>query len=266
MKRFLLSASAVALLALPAIASAQGYDNQRDSRDNRSTPARSAPARQAPSSRPAARQSNGGAYRNAPAQRSFAPARPSYTLGRANQNYGSQGGPGRSPVYRASPNQPFQRPANTQAWRNLPQGQLGRGRVQQGGAGWQGNGRLADGNRGGNWNRGGQGWNGGGQGWNRGGGDGWWRGRQGFGNYEGRRDGEWFAPGWGYYRPDPYYADYSWGVGVFVPFGLRSYYVEDPYAYGLDAAPYGYRWIFLDNQMVLIDVRTGVIVQTAGAY
>ena len=96
--------------------------------------------------------------------------------------------------------------------------------------------------------------------------DGWWRGHRGFDGYQGRRDGFWFAPGYGYYQPDPRWYDYDWEIGVSVPYGLRSYYINDPYAYDLPPAPYGCAWIFLGNEMVLIDIRSGQIVQIAGEY
>ena len=51
-----------------------------------------------------------------------------------------------------------------------------------------------------------------------------------------------------------------------MPYELRSYYIDDPYDYGLYPAPYGYRWIYLGDQLVLIDQRSGRIVQIAGSY
>jgi Ni/Co efflux regulator RcnB len=97
-------------------------------------------------------------------------------------------------------------------------------------------------------------------------GQGWWRGQRGFERYEGRRDGFWFAPGYGYYRPDPRWYGYDWEIGVSVPYELRSYYISDPYAYDLPPAPYGCAWIYLGNELVMIDVQSGQIVQIAGQY
>jgi Ni/Co efflux regulator RcnB len=94
----------------------------------------------------------------------------------------------------------------------------------------------------------------------------WWRGRTGFNGYYGHRAGFWFAPGWGYYQVDPRWYDFDWAVGAVVPYELQSYAISDPYAYGLPPAPYGCEWIFLGDQIALIDLSSGQIVQIAGAY
>jgi Ni/Co efflux regulator RcnB len=124
-------------------------------------------------------------------------------------------------------------------------------------------------NSGGNWrnNNGGNWRNNNGGNWRQGQrSEGWWRGQRGFEGYGGRRDGYWYAPGRGYYQPDPRWLGFDWEVGVAVPFELRSYYVNDPYDYGLPPAPYGCAWIYLDNQIVLIDLRTGRILQMGYGY
>jgi Ni/Co efflux regulator RcnB len=51
-----------------------------------------------------------------------------------------------------------------------------------------------------------------------------------------------------------------------VPYNLRGYYVNDPYDYGLPPAPYGCAWIFLGDQIVLIDMNSGEIIQIADSY
>jgi Ni/Co efflux regulator RcnB len=89
----------------------------------------------------------------------------------------------------------------------------------------------------------------------------WWRGRPEFRDYAGERAGYWYAPGRGYYRPDPRWYAYHWAVGAYVPFELRGYYVADPYFYGLAPAPYGLRYIHLHNHIALIDVHNGRIVR-----
>jgi len=94
----------------------------------------------------------------------------------------------------------------------------------------------------------------------------WWRGRRGFEGYAGHRNGFWFAPGWGYYQVDPRWYGYDWSIGVVVPYELRSYYVSDPYDYGLPPAPYGTAWVFLGDEIVLIDLQSGEIIQIAGSY
>jgi Ni/Co efflux regulator RcnB len=94
----------------------------------------------------------------------------------------------------------------------------------------------------------------------------WWRGRHGFERYRGHRYGFWFAPGWGYYQVDPQWYGYDWEVGVEVPYNLRGYYVDDPYDYGLPPAPYGCAWIYLGDEIVLIDLNSGEILQIADSY
>ncbi|MDO1560329.1 RcnB family protein [Brevundimonas sp. 2R-24] len=87
----------------------------------------------------------------------------------------------------------------------------------------------------------------------------WWRGRSEFRHYNGRRSGYWYAPGYGYHRVEPRYYGYRWRRGAVVPYAYRSYYVRDPYFYGLRPAPRGYRWVHVDNDIVLIALATGVI-------
>ena len=94
----------------------------------------------------------------------------------------------------------------------------------------------------------------------------WWRGRSGFNGYYGRREGYWFAPGRGYYRVDPRWWGFDWVVGAVVPYDLQSYVITDPWDYGLPAPPYGCEWIFLGDQIVLIDLGSGQILEIAGAY
>ena len=46
----------------------------------------------------------------------------------------------------------------------------------------------------------------------------------------------------------------------------RGYYVDDPYDYGLPPAPYGCAWIYLGDEIVLIDLNSGEILQIADSY
>ncbi|MBX7247906.1 MAG: RcnB family protein [Caulobacteraceae bacterium] len=95
--------------------------------------------------------------------------------------------------------------------------------------------------------------------WDRGRRD-WWRGRDEFRGYNGRRNGYYFAPGYGYYRADPRYYNHRWNRGSYLPQSYRRYYVQDPYFYGLRPAPYGYRWVYVDNDLVLVSIATGLIL------
>lgn len=87
----------------------------------------------------------------------------------------------------------------------------------------------------------------------------WWRGRGDFRDYRGARSGYWYAPSYGYYRVEPRYQSYRWQRGHYLPHAYRSYYVRDPYAYGLRQAPRGYRYVHAGNDIVLVAVATGLI-------
>lgn len=95
----------------------------------------------------------------------------------------------------------------------------------------------------------------------------WWQGRADFNGYNGRRDGYWYAPGYGYRQVDRRWAGRRWSRGSVVPYGYRNYYVQDPYFYNLRPARYGQRWVYVDNNLVLMAVATGLIIDVvAGAY
>jgi Ni/Co efflux regulator RcnB len=51
-----------------------------------------------------------------------------------------------------------------------------------------------------------------------------------------------------------------WAVGAYLPNSFWSYGI-DPYAYGLGAAPWGYHWVLVDDEALLIQDGTGAIVQ-----
>lgn len=83
-----------------------------------------------------------------------------------------------------------------------------------------------------------------------------WRGRNEWRDYRGARTGYWYAPGYGY---RPVIRGNVWRQGGYVPRAYRSYYVQDPYYYGLRAAPPGQRWVYADGNFVLMAVATGLI-------
>ncbi len=89
----------------------------------------------------------------------------------------------------------------------------------------------------------------------------WMQQRREFQAYGGRRTGFWFAPGYGYVRVDPRFSGYGWRVGGIVPWQLRNYAVADPWFYGVEPAPPGFRWVWLDNNLALINLRSGAIVR-----
>jgi Ni/Co efflux regulator RcnB len=85
-----------------------------------------------------------------------------------------------------------------------------------------------------------------------------WRDRSEWRGYRGVRRGYWYAPGYGYQRVDPRYRS-AWRRGGYVPPVYRTYYVQDPYYYGLRAPPPGHRWVYADNNFVLMALTTGLI-------
>ena len=85
-----------------------------------------------------------------------------------------------------------------------------------------------------------------------------WRNRAEWRSYRGARAGYWYAPGYGYRPVDRRYA-HGWRRGGYVPVAYRNYYVQDPYYYGLPAAPRGQRWVYADGNFVLMAMATGLI-------
>ncbi|RAK64875.1 RcnB family protein [Phenylobacterium kunshanense] len=83
-----------------------------------------------------------------------------------------------------------------------------------------------------------------------------WRDRSEWRGYRGVRPGYWYAPGYGYH---PVVRGYTWRRGAYVPRAYRSYYVQDPYYYGLRAPPPGHRWVYADGNLVLMALATGLI-------
>ncbi len=90
---------------------------------------------------------------------------------------------------------------------------------------------------------------------------------------EARGNPNWSWQGQRYQAPRPYYrpSGYQvrrWNSGDRLPYAYRSrqYYV-DYRAYNLYAPPSGYRWVRVDNDVVLAAVATGVIASVvAGLY
>jgi Ni/Co efflux regulator RcnB len=85
-----------------------------------------------------------------------------------------------------------------------------------------------------------------------------WRDRSEWRSYRGARNGYWYAPGYGYQRYDSRYRN-VWRRGGYVPPVYRTYYVQDPYYYGLRPAPPGHRWVYANNNFVLMALTSGLI-------
>lgn len=212
MKRLLTTASAIATLAMPALALAHGYQDQSPTERDRAAAAeaRQPPAPPARPARPAV-----AAPRVAPTSHNQGPVQP-YRPAAASQRQ----------IMKVSPDrrQDVNREVRQDTRQRLESRQTQR------------------------------------QAFNRDNRN-WWRGRSDFAGYEGRRAGYWFTPGYGYYRVDPRWYGFSWRIGGFVPFAFRGYYVRNIYDYGLPPAPYGYAYVYLNNNIVLMSLATGVIVQ-----
>ena len=263
MKRLILSAVAVAALAGPAMAqSDQGQDHRNNNASHpqhqSGAPAKGTytpPAGRGQGAAPTYRGPQGGAVtgsRNYAPQNNYVPQNRTAPTYRAPTTTGQYGG------YRGYQGGTPTRP-NTGQYQGTRQYQGGQyqyqGTRQYQGGQYQGSRQYQGGQyQGRTWNRN-----------TRLSGD-WWRGRRGFEGYGGHRSGFWFAPGWGYYQVDPRWYGYDWEIGAVVPYELRSYYVSDPEDYGLPPAPYGTAWVFLGDEIVLIDLQSGEIVQIAGSY
>jgi Ni/Co efflux regulator RcnB len=86
-----------------------------------------------------------------------------------------------------------------------------------------------------------------------------WRGRNEWRDFRGARPGYWYAPGYGYRPMDRRWARHDWRRGGYVPPAYRGYYVQDPYYYGLRTPPHGYRWVYANNNFVLMALASGLI-------
>jgi Ni/Co efflux regulator RcnB len=85
-----------------------------------------------------------------------------------------------------------------------------------------------------------------------------WRGRAEWRDFRGARQGYWYAPGYGYRPIERRWAN-NWHRGGYVPRAYRSYYVQDWGYYGLRSPPRGYRWVYADNNFVLMSIANGLI-------
>ena len=93
--------------------------------------------------------------------------------------------------------------------------------------------------------------------------------RGGYDHYRGYR-GNWnnhrYRSPWRYSYPRGF-GYRSWSVGLFLPsvFYSPTYYVD--YApYGLQPPPYGYEWVRVDADVLLVEIRTGLIVDVLHGF
>lgn len=92
----------------------------------------------------------------------------------------------------------------------------------------------------------------------------WWQGHAEFRGFTGHRPGYWFVPGRGYRSVPGNWWGYHWGVGVVVPplfLNDQTYFVTDPWDYGLPPAYPPFQWIFLGGNIARVNMNNGRIVQ-----
>ena len=87
-----------------------------------------------------------------------------------------------------------------------------------------------------------------------------YRDRREWRDFQGARQGYWYAPGYGYQRANPRYNS-AWRQGGYVPNAYRGYYVQDYGYYGLRSPPRGYRWVYADNNFALMALTSGLIAE-----
>ncbi|MFI4974537.1 MAG: RcnB family protein [Caulobacterales bacterium] len=127
--------------------------------------------------------------------------------------------------------------------------------------------RLGDWNptvRGADRDQAGQQWRQGHQGWDQRapwrGNTNWWRGHSGFRLYVGARLGFFFIPELGYIAVPHQYEQHYWRAGDTLPSWFWRYKVRDYWNYGLPQPPDGCAWVWVDNDVALVEMSDGYIV------
>ena len=72
-----------------------------------------------------------------------------------------------------------------------------------------------------------------------------------------------FAPGYGYYNVPRQYYGRSYRIGDYLPNVFWRYRVHDWAWYGLPAPPPGCAWVYVDNNIYLVDLFDGYIIDSA---
>ncbi len=88
----------------------------------------------------------------------------------------------------------------------------------------------------------------------------WWRGDSAFRQYRGVRLGFFFVPARGYVAAPQEYRNHYWAPGAILPNWFWSYEVVDYSRYGLPQPPEGCLWVWVDDDLVLIDRDDGYIL------
>jgi Ni/Co efflux regulator RcnB len=88
----------------------------------------------------------------------------------------------------------------------------------------------------------------------------WWRGNDAFSLYVGVRSGFFFIPEIGYVSAPRQYRGHHWQAGQYLPNWFWRYRVSDYWNYGLPEPPDGCFWVWVNNDMALIDTGDGFIL------
>jgi Ni/Co efflux regulator RcnB len=78
--------------------------------------------------------------------------------------------------------------------------------------------------------------------------------------------GRWYAAPPVYVRPAAAPVARAWRRGAYLPPEYQGYVVQDYGRYHLRRPPYGYSWVQVGNELLLISASTGLIFDVAPAY
>ncbi|MFI4974531.1 MAG: RcnB family protein [Caulobacterales bacterium] len=88
----------------------------------------------------------------------------------------------------------------------------------------------------------------------------WWRGNSAFRFFFGARLGYFFIPEMGYVSVPSQYQQHYWVQGQYLPSWFWRYVVRDYWNYGLPQPPDGCVWVWVDDDVALIDPSDGYIL------
>jgi Ni/Co efflux regulator RcnB len=88
----------------------------------------------------------------------------------------------------------------------------------------------------------------------------WWRGNSAFRQYGGVRVGFFFIPAFGYVSAPAQYRERHWRSGEQLPNWFWRYGVRDYWDYGLPQPPDGCGWVWVNDDVALIDLSDGYIL------
>lgn len=88
----------------------------------------------------------------------------------------------------------------------------------------------------------------------------WWRGNSAFSLWSGARVGFFFIPAFGYVAVPAEYRTHRWRAGDDLPNWFWRYAISDYWDYGLPQPPDGCAWVWVNNDVALIDLDDGYIL------